>query len=149
MKICICSSMAFYEKFNLLKIELEKMGYEVITPPLEFESKGEDTSVETYINELGGIENLPLDHEFWKRKGDAIKNHYNEILNSDCVLVTNYEKRDVENYIGPNSFIEMGFAFVNNKKIFILNDLPKGSPYLEEIKGMNPIIINQDLSLIQ
>jgi hypothetical protein len=141
--------MAFFEKFNTLKVKLEEMGHEVITPPLEFETKGEDTSVESYINELGGIDKLPLDHEFWKKKGDAIKNHVNKILKSDCVLVTNYEKRGVENYIGPNSFLEIGFAFVNNKKIFLLNNLPEGSPYLEELKGMSPIIINKDLTLIK
>jgi len=50
----------------------------------------------------------------------------------------NEKQRDVEGYIGSNSFLEMGFAFVLQKKIFILNKVPDQSN-TEEILGLEPV----------
>ena len=41
----------------------------------------------------------------------------------------------------------MGLAFYLKKKIFLLNDIPEMS-FKEEILGMKPIVINNDLSKI-
>ena len=42
----------------------------------------------------------------------------------------------------------MGFAHVLNKKIFILNDIPE-MIYIDEIKAMQPIILNGNLAKIK
>jgi len=42
----------------------------------------------------------------------------------------------------------MGLAFHLNKKLFLLNEIPEIS-YKEEILGMKPIIINNDLTKIK
>ena len=42
----------------------------------------------------------------------------------------------------------MGFAHVLNKKIFLFNDIPDMF-YKDEIKAMNPIIIDRDLTKIK
>jgi len=43
--------------------------------------------------------------------------------------------------------IEMAFAYVLNKKIFLLNPAPRMS-YSDEIEAMKPIIINEDLNQV-
>jgi len=60
-------------------------------------------------------------------------------------LVANYNKREIQNYIGGNSFLEMGFAHILRKKIFLLNEIPE-MIYSDEIKAMQPIILNGILS---
>ena len=82
-------------------------------------------------------------------KYNAIKKHYKNILNSDAILVTNYKKNKIENYIGGNTSLEMGLAYVNDKKIFVFNPLPEKINYLEEMMGMKPIIIDRDLTKIK
>ena len=68
-------------------------------------------------------------------KYDSIRAYWDIINNCDCILVANYDKKRIKNYIGGNSFLEMGFAHVLRKKIFLLNDIPK-MIYIDEIKAM-------------
>ena len=138
--------MSGYKKFMALKQELEKLGHVVLHPNVEFEMKGDDTSVGAYFDRNGGVDAFPPDHEVWKQKGDAITKHFRKIDESEAVLVTNYEKKGVENYIGGNTFLEIGYAFGTGKKIFILNSLPWQSAYKEEILGMQPTVLGGDIS---
>lgn len=141
--------MAFYNQYSELKKKLEEMGHIVIAPELEFETKDGDTSVGAYFDRNGGIDAFPIDHAVWKKKGKAISAHFRKIDNSECILVTNYEKKGVTNYIGGNTFLEIGYAYGMGKKIFILNDMPAVSIFKEEILGMQPIVIKSDLTLIK
>ena len=84
-----------------------------------------------------------------KRQKDYLRIHYKNILKSDAVLVVNEVKNGIENYIGGNVLIEMGQAYVNDKKIFLLYGTPTNSPYLDEIIAMEPICLNGDLELIK
>lgn len=84
-----------------------------------------------------------------KKKYDYLKVHYKHILESDAVLIVNETKNGIDNYIGGNVLIEMGQAYVNDKKIFFLHGLPKGLPYLDEILAMDPICLNGDLKSIK
>jgi hypothetical protein len=113
------------------------------------DGSGDDTSVGYYLDTHGGLDAFPLGHEIWKKKGDAIQAHFKKILWSDAVLIVNSEKKGIVNYIGANTFLEIGYAFGNNKRIFILNDLPTQSAYTEELRGMNPSVLQGDLSKIQ
>ena len=131
-----------------LKEELEALGHSVVAPDVEFEMKGDDTSVGAYFARNGGIDAFPPDHDVWKKKGKAINKHFRKIDASDCVLITNYEKKGIDNYTGGNTFLEMGYAYGTGKKIFILHQLPKESPYIEEILGMQPIVLEGDISKI-
>lgn len=83
-----------------------------------------------------------------KKKYDFIRLYYNFIVESDAIIVCNYDKGDVKHYIGSNTFLEMGYAHVHHKKIFLLHGMPQQSYILDELKAMDPIIINWDLSLI-
>ncbi|MCL5782195.1 MAG: hypothetical protein M1459_02460 [Patescibacteria group bacterium] len=76
---------------------------------------------------------------------DYIRSHYKHILESDAILIVNNEKHGVKNYIGGNVLMEMGMAYVNNKKIFFLTEMPTEAPYLDEIHAMQPICLHGDL----
>ncbi len=82
-----------------------------------------------------------------KIKLDAIKRHYKKIEKSDAILVLNYTKKSIKNYIGGNTFLEMGFAHVLDKKIFLFNPIPQ-MLYTDEILAMAPIVVAKDLSKI-
>jgi hypothetical protein len=140
--------MAFYEKFIVLKRELEELGHTVSFPELEFETARDDTSVGAFFDRNGGIDAFSAEHEVWKKKGKAITTHFRKIDASDCILVTNYEKKGIENYIGGNTFLEMGYAYGTGKRIFVFNELPKTSIYKEELLGMQPSILNGEISKI-
>jgi len=68
---------------------------------------------------------------------------------ADAVVVLNLDKHGIANYIGGNTFLEIGFAHVLNQKIFLLNPIPDIQFYKTEIEAMKPVILNGDLSLIK
>ena len=75
--------------------------------------------------------------------------HSKEVISKvDAVLVLNYTKNGVDNYIGGATFLEMYDAFILEKKIYMMNDIPEGL-LKDEIIGFNPIVINGDLSKIR
>lgn len=134
MKIVICGSMKFIPEMKRIKKSLEKMSHEVVVPKLydchEILKKGEN------------------EEKFLLEKGNLIYAHFDEIKNGDAVLILNYERKNRKNYIGGNTFLEMGIAYHYHKRIFLLNDFPDNDIYLEEIKAMKPIVIHSNLKLI-
>ena len=141
--------MSGYARFMELKEVLENENHIVLHPEVEFEMKGDDTSVGAYFERNGGIDAFPPEHEVWKKKGDAIAKHFQKIDACYAILVTNYEKKGIENYIGGNTFLEIGYAFGAGKKIFILNSIPSELSYKEEILGMQPIVLHGDILKLQ
>ena len=143
MKITICSSLAFVDNIKYISDKLKKLKHTVFLP----------RTAEVIIN--GELSQEALDKEkeseaFSERiiKNDAIRVHYNKIKNSEAILVLNYDKNGVKNYIGGAVLIELGFAHILNKKIFLLNPIPEIS-YKEEIIAMQPIVLNGYLSKIK
>ena len=136
MKITIVGSMQFAEKMAETKKELEEMGHEIFLPKGIEKMLGKNDQ---------DIEEIKL-HQ--KNNEDAITQHWNLIKQSDAILVLNYNKNDIANYIGANSLMEMGFAYVLELKIFLLNPIPE-MPYCKtEIEAMKPHIIKGKLSNI-
>lgn len=147
MKITICGSIYFYKKMLEIKQDLEKLGHEVDLPPFEIKNeKGEMISVAEYYSQRKS--ETSDTGWIWDRKEEAIRMHFNKIEWSDAILVLNYDKNGISNYIGGNTFLEMGVAFHIGKKIYLINDIPEIS-YKEEILGMKPIVIFGDLSGIK
>jgi len=137
MKIVICGSMTAVKKMIEARDILASNGHEVILPK--------------YSREYATIEDIEGIHEESaknKVEHDLIRDYYNEIKNSDAILLVNERRHDVDGYIGGNSFLEMGFAHILGKKIFLLNPIPDIG-YRDEIEAMKPIVINGDLSLIK
>ena len=83
------------------------------------------------------------------RENNYLKVHYQHIVDSDAVLVVNAEKKGIKNYIGGAVLIEMGQSYVNDKKIFLLYDIPNDSAFLDEIQAMDPICLHGNLNNIK
>jgi len=66
------------------------------------------------------------------------------IKKSDAILVLNYDRKGIKNYIGGNTLMEIGFAHVLEKKIFLMNPIPDIEYYRSEIEAVRPVIIEQD-----
>ncbi len=146
MKITICGSIAFQDEAVSMKQKLEKTGHEVRLWPDQVRGEdGEMISVTDYykIRRAAGNDEKWV----WDRKAEAVMEHFEKVAWSDAILVLNYDKRDVKNYIGGNTLMELGLAFFLKKKIYLLNEVPELS-YKEEILGVLPVIINGDLSKI-
>jgi hypothetical protein len=92
---------------------------------------------------------LPGESADFKRTHDYIRQHYNHILQSDAILIVNLEKKGIKNYIGGNCLMEMGMAYVNGKKIFLLNGIPSEASYVDEIIAMDPVCLKGNLSAIK
>jgi hypothetical protein len=135
MKIFIICSKKFYYKIPDIKMELEGMGH-IITLPNCFD----DPNTEERYRNLGNEE-----HSKWK--AEMLKHSTDVIENNDAVLVLNFEKHEMKNYIGGATFLEMYDAFRLNKKIYLYNDIPDGI-LKDEIIGFNPILLNSDLNKI-
>lgn len=136
MKIALCASMVFTERMLETKQELEQRGHEV------FVSGFADAYVGKTEKEK---EELTLFH---KNRKDAIREFWEKIKKSDAILVLNFDRRGVKNYIGGNALMEIGFAHVLNKKIFLMNPVPEIEYYQSEIEAVKPVIIHGDLSKI-
>ncbi len=142
MKIAICGSLSFADNMGKAGDYLETIGHEVFVPfSAEKILKGEYS--------LSDIEDKKNSGNFSAMviENDAIRKWFGVIKNSDSVLVLNYDKKGIKNYVGGNAFLEIGFAHVLNKKIFLLNPIPEIS-YRDEILSMKPFILNGNLDLI-
>ncbi len=133
MKVTICGSMVFAKEMLEIKQKLEKQNHIVILPP----------NTNKYAN--GSID---VENNWEKIELDVIRVYFDEIKKTDAILVINKDKNNIKNYVGGNSLIEMAFAHVLNKKIFLLNPIPQMS-YSDEIEAMKPVILNNDLSKIK
>ena len=83
-----------------------------------------------------------------KQNQDAIREFWRLMQGADAILVANYDKHGIENYIGGNTFLEMGFAHVLDQKIFLLNPIPEMPYYKTEIEALKPVVIHGDLGRI-
>jgi hypothetical protein len=135
MIITICGSLKFFDEEVKIKEELEKLGHTVHmpvkVPELDYWEKDGASRVEA------------------KQNLNLMGEHMKKIENSEAILVANLSKPEIENYIGANTFMEMGFAHYLGKKIFTLNPLPN-QPYIrEELDSINPTILNGNLESIK
>ena len=144
MKIVICASVDFTYKIKEIADVLLKQEHRVKLPFYSQKILDGEVSLEEYLR----IKQKDGDIDFRKKaETDLIKRHFHLIKNSDAILVLNVDKDGVKNYIGGNTFLEMGFAYILDKKIFLLNEIPDIS-YQDEVKAMQPIIINGDFRKI-
>ena len=125
------------EQILQVKSELEKMGHQVFFPSVSEEYKDKSEK------EIKKIEQGD------KIKNNAIRKYWENIKASNAILVLNYDKKGIKNYIGGSTFMEISFAYILDKKIFLLNPIPEIEYYKSEIEAVGPIIINGDFSRIE
>lgn len=144
MRIALCGSLNFSEEMIKIKNQLIAKGHKVLLPPSikKFSVKNSDDA-----------EKLKKDRNWYLSiKPTYMREHFNNITNSDAILVLNLEKHGIENYIGGATFAEIMVAFHNNKKIFLLNSIPKDEKFsfiIDEIEATKPIVLNGDIDLIR
>lgn len=136
MKIFIICSKKFYDKIPEVQKTLEDSGHEITLPNCY-----DDPSTEERYRNLGTEE-----HSKWK--SEMLKHSTNVIESNDAVLVLNFDKHGMKNYIGGATFLEMYDAFRLGKKIFLYNDIPEGI-LTDEVVGFGPVVINGDLQKIK
>ena len=145
MEIVICASISFTYKVKELADILSGYGYKVEIPFMSQKILSGEVSIEKFLS----TKEKEGDLQFRKKsEEDLIKRYFRLIKGADAVLIVNVEKNGMKDYIGGNTFLEMGFAHVLDKKIFILNGIPECS-YKDEIVAMQPIILDGDLSKIK
>jgi predicted adenylyl cyclase CyaB len=136
MKIMIISSKHHYYKIPEIKQELEKLGHIIMLP-----NSFDEPFKEEDMKKLS-----PEEHSNWKKQMMLL--HEPKIKQNDAVLVLNLEKNNQQNYIGGATFMEIVKAWELEKKIFFYNPIPDNI-FKDEILGINPIIINQNLNEIE
>jgi hypothetical protein len=141
MRITLVGSMRFAGRMVELYNKLKELGHEPLAHRDMFGIA--DGSAKELID---GIRN---DHAEIKRKHNFIKIWHDLIVSSDAILVCNFDKDSIKNYIGGNALMEMGFAHVNDKKVFLLNPVPTEVPYADEIKAMTDLVLDGDLTKIK
>ncbi len=140
MRIVICGSFFLREKMIENKKALIELGHEAVVHP-DYES-----FVRGKKKEL--LERVQTEHAVVKKENNYIKWYYDAIVNSDAVLVLNYDKKGIKNYVGGNTLMEIAFAHINNKKIFLMNPVPQDVSYTDEIEAMYDEVLDGDLSKI-
>ena len=135
MKIQIVCSTSFYSKIEDIKKGLIKQGHTVNMPNCY-----EDSDID--YEKMSEKEYL----EFFKKMYHESREKISKV---DAILVLNYDKEKngkiLSNYIGGSTFLEMYEAFMQNKKIYMLNGFPE-SMLIDEIKGFNPILLNGNIN---
>lgn len=134
MKITVCGSMTSYGQMLHLKVLLDYKGYTALLPEPEERDFLDSMSKAIYIDTF----EIKIRHDY-------IRKHYNNIMNSHCILVANYSKNGIVNYIGGNTFLEMGFAYVLGKSIYLVNPIPAISFYYHEMRAMCPTVVGETL----
>jgi len=135
MKITICGSQTFCKEMEGARKYLEEKGHNVYTPEL--------LVTEEWFQEKNSKEELLKMKPIWT------KSHFSKIQNSDAILILNNTKNDIPGYFGSNTLMELSVAFFLNKRIFLLNPINDSHPHFEELAGMDTIILNGNLDIIQ
>lgn len=136
MKIALCHSMNFAKEAADVQKWFEREGHQAFPSSFNGEFLGLTESE---------IEKLKLEQKY---NQDAMREHWATIDACDAVLVLNFDKNRMAGYIGGNTFLEMGFAYILRKPIFLLNPVPR-NPYFEtEIIAMKPMVVHGDLSKV-
>ena len=143
MTITICSSGSHYKQVVEYKNKLKSLGFKVLIPAT---ARKMEKSVDYDISK----------HKVWykdpkkyNQKTAKMRGHLSQIEKGDVILVVNGTKKGQKGYIGGNVLLEMFYAWINKKPIYLLNPPSPKSSILEEILGMGPIIIHGDLNKVK
>lgn len=141
MKITICGSIKFAPQLVEIYRKLEKIGHK---PMMHEQMFGlADGTAAQLVDMANGAENSEV-----KRKYNYIKFWHGLIISGDAILVCNFDKNGIKNYVGGNTLMEIGFAHVNDKKVFLLNPIPEEVSYKDEIVAMTDLVLDGNLNNI-
>ena len=133
MIITICASMTLARRIREVQRDLENLGHTVLVP--------------VEVEEFDYQQATTAERAELKRNFDLIREHWRKIQKSDAILVLNETAKEIEHYIGGNSFLEMGFAHILGLPIYLMHHVPE-MPYASEMAAMDPVVIEGDLHKI-
>lgn len=137
MKIGVIGSMQFTDQMVGLCDELKKLGHEANMSKFAAAFIGEDSDA---------IERIKLEQKY---NDDAIRQDCEWVKDMDALLVANFDKHGIANYIGGNAFIEMAYGHILRQKLYLLNPIPNMPYYGTEIIAMKPVVIDGNLARIK
>lgn len=141
--ICICASASHYPQVLTLQKELRNLGFHVTIPrTANIMKKNKNFDVSFY-------KTWYKDAKDYHKKTKLMVEHFKKILASDAILVANFEKNGLSGYIGGNVLMEMVVAFQNKKPIYLYHDISEKLPILEEVYGLRPVILEEDLTKLK
>jgi hypothetical protein len=126
-RVVICGSMKNVDLMTKIAELLEDAGLRVVTP----------------IPDEPGAWSVEASQEM---KREASRRHMMHIRNraTAAILVVNVDRPDANNYVGPNSFAEIGVAFSDDRPVFLLQGMPEC--YAEELVAWGVECLNGDLA---
>lgn len=140
--ITICASVSFAKEMLVVEKELKKLGFQVKIPKTAKMMKRNNNFDVSFYKTWYKNKND------YKKKRIFMEDHFKKVIAADAILIVNHLKNNIPGYIGGNTLMEMTIAFHYKKPIFIYNPISEELNIKEEIYGLSPIFINQDLSLI-
>jgi hypothetical protein len=125
--VVICGSMKNMDLMTEIGKLIESTGLNVVTPVPDAPAEPWSVQSSTAV------------------KREASRRHMNYIRQSRtvAVLVVNVDRPGANNYVGPNSFAEIGVAFSDNRRIFLLQGMPEC--YADELIAWGVECLNGDL----
>lgn len=137
MKIVICGSSFFRKDKVKVRDIVSKMGHDAIIDPWTVDlAEGKRPEL---------LEQMGKEHFEAKKQYDFIRWYFDAIRNADAVLVTNYDKKGIEGYIGSNTLMEIAVAYDHRKKIYVLNDVGKDVGCYDEVMAVDAVFLSGDL----
>jgi hypothetical protein len=120
--VVVCGSMKNLDLMTKIGAALKQSGLDVITPEPD-ERSGVSTAT----------------------KRAASRRHMGHIRHrrTAAVLVVNVDRPGANNYVGPNSFAEIGVAFADDRRVFLLQGMPEC--YEDELVAWGVECLNGDL----
>jgi hypothetical protein len=107
-RLVLCGSMTFFGYMRRIRDELSEFDIEVALPDAE-------DDVDHYD-----------ERQFEMFRRQVVQRHIGRVRSQRTIgiLVTNFDKHGIADYIGPSTFAEIATAAATNKRIFVLQDFP-------------------------
>lgn len=127
--VVICGSMSFYPNMVEQQSLLRALGVKSVIP-------SPDTDVFQILNE----------EESLSAKRSASMKHIRRVRDGKTfgILVLNFDKHGIADYIGANSFAEIAVALAHYKRIYLYQGVP--TFYRDELIAWGAVPLNCDLS---
>lgn len=127
-RLVICGSMSFYFQMVEQSHLLREAGIDSLVPEPD--------------NDL--IHSLH-ENDFQEAKRRASMKHIRKIRDKKTfgILVVNFDKHGISDYIGANAFAEIAVALAHYKKIYLLQGIPEF--YRDELTAWQAVCLNGNL----
>ena len=141
--ITVCCSASFYKEALEIEKQLKKLGFEVKIPSTAYIMKKNNNF------DVSFYKTWYKNKAHYNKKTKLMNGHFKKVIEADAILVFNLQKNGIPGYIGGNGLLEMFLAYLHKKPIYIYNSISDDLNIAEEVYGLNPIFINQNLEVIK